>query len=199
MKKRTILLLFSLQFLIFACGSETSSDQIETAEEFLSTKTLIDSTHPPIDTSIFQILDKLQICTLSDTVQSIAPCKPELFRVFPFRTEKKLSDAFIVEMVPGLYGSPVHQLVLVENYLGKYRIVNQYLGYLIEMKTTISGYNDLLIGYTDPDIGIVAIRHEWQGSKYDVVDVEEINHHFVKPEFKDSINAIFLPAFAGGH
>ena len=102
-------------------------------------------------------------------------------------------------MVPGLYGSPVHQLVLVENYLGKYRIVNQYLGYLIEMRSTISGYNDLLIGYTDPDIGIVAIRHEWQGSKYDVVDVEEINHHFVKPEFKDSINAIFLPAFAGGH
>ena len=102
-------------------------------------------------------------------------------------------------MVPGLFGAPVHQVVVIENVFGKYKIVNQYLGYLLEMRTTKSGYNDLLIAYDDPEIGVVAIKHVWSVDKYDLADVEEINDHYIKPELKDSINNILLPAFTAGH
>ncbi len=182
-----------------ACTANTQDENPENEVPFHSITTLIDTIYPPLDSVAANIMDKLQICTLSDTVLTIPPCDAKFFRVFQYRPDKTFADAFIVEMVPGLYGSPVHQIVIVENYFGKFRIVNQYLGKLIEMRTTVEGYNDLLIGYSDPDIGLVAIRHEWQGNKYDIVDVEEINNHYVKAEFKDSINAIFLPAFAGGH
>ena len=189
---------FIVALIIVACGGETETETIEEAP-FVSITTIVDSTYPALDPTAIDIMSKLQICTNLDTVLTMPPCVAEIYRIFQYRPDKEIKDGFIVEMVPGLYGSPVHQIVIIENYFGKYRIVNQYLGYLIEMRTTPEGYNDLLIGYSDPDIGIVGIRHEWQGEKYDVVDVEEINNHFVKPEMKDSINAIFLPAFAGGH
>lgn len=192
-------MIFLLGFFLWACGSTTEPETAAETTTFVSTRTLIDTLYPEIDSKALEIMDKMQICTLSDTVLKLPPCSADLFRVFQYRTDKDWEDGFIVEMVAGLYGSPVRQVVIIENYFGKYRIVNQYLGELIEMRTTPDGYNDLLIGYQDPDIGLVTIRHEWQGQKYDVVDVEEINNHFVKPEMKDSINAIFLPAFAGGH
>tara|TARA_B110000046_G_C12920562_1_gene366950 strand:+ start:180 stop:779 length:600 start_codon:yes stop_codon:yes gene_type:complete len=188
-----------ISLFIFACGGDDAvNDEIE-IDPFISVTTIIDSTYPPLDPTSVDVMNKLQICTTLDTVLTIPPCVAEIYRVFQYRPDMDIKDCFLVEMVPGLYGSPVHQIVIIENYFDKYRIVNQYLGYLIEMRTTQEGYNDLLIGYTDPDIGVVGIRHEWQGEKYDVVDVEEINNHYVKPEMKDSINAIFLPAFAGGH
>lgn len=197
-KLNRLILVFVLPLLIMGCGSDQPKDEIE-IDSFRSVTTLIDSTYPELDPIAVDVMTKLQICTILDTVLTMPPCVAEIYRVFQYRTDKDFKDGFIVEMVPGLYGSPVHQIVIIENYFGKYRIVNQYLGYLIEMRTTTEGYNDLLIGYSDPDIGLVSIRHEWQGEKYDVVDVEEINNHYVKSEMKDSINAIFLPAFAGGH
>lgn len=182
-----------------SCNSSSNEEGNENVEAFESERYLVDNDYPDIDSIALDIMDKLQICTLSDTILRLPPCSSKYFRVFQYRTDKAWKDGFIVEMVPGIYGSPVHQLVVVENYLGKYRIVNQYLGELIEMRSTAEGYHDLLIGYNDPYVGLVSIRHEWQGGMYDVVDVEEINNHFVKPEMKDSINAVFLPAFAGGH
>ena len=199
MKRLNYLLLLSLlPALFFACGNDQAEVEVE-IDPFISVTTIIDSTYPELDPTAIDVMDKLQICTTLDTVLTLPPCLAEIYRVFQYRPGKEFKDGFIVEMVPGLYGSPVHQIVIIENYFGKYRIVNQYLGFLIEMRTTPEGYSDLLIGYTDPDIGVVGIRHEWQGEKYDVVDVEEINNHYVKPEMKDSINSIFLPAFAGGH
>jgi hypothetical protein len=195
MKQLTFLF---IALFIVACTGDSEPDEIE-IDPFISVTTIIDSTYPDLDATAVDIMSKLQICTLLDTVLTMPPCSAEIYRVFQYRTDKEMKDGFIVEMVPGLYGSPVHQIVIIENVFGKYSIVNQYLGYLIEMRSTKEGYNDLLIGYTDPDIGVVAIRHEWQGEEYDIVDVEEINNHYVKPEMKDSINAIFLPAFAGGH
>lgn len=195
---------FALVFSIFlgfiACNSAEDQDSgLGEITPFVSESIFIDESYPEIDSVALDVMDRMQICTLSDTVMTLPPCSNEFFRVFQYRSEKEWKDGFMVEMIPGLYGSPVHQLVIIENQMGKYRIVNQYLGTLFEMRTTIDGYHDLLIGYSDPDVGLVTIRHEWQGQKYDVVDVEEINNHFVKPEMKDSINALFLTAFSGGH
>ena len=196
--KKIFFFLFILPLIgIVSCNGESEEDPTE--DSFNSVKTIIDTAYPPIDEYVLTVMDKLQICTLSDTVLHLPPCNNELFRVFKYKPDKDWKAGFIIEMVPGLYGSPVHQIVVVDEFFGKFTIVNQYLGRLLEMRTTVEGYNDLLIGYDDPDIGLVAIRHKWTVNKYDLVDVEEINNHFVKPEMKDSINNIFLPAFAAGH
>ncbi|MEX1002153.1 MAG: hypothetical protein WDZ35_08570 [Crocinitomicaceae bacterium] len=195
MRCLTLLLLIGV---ITACQGETAEDEVP-QEVFVSDTTLIDTLYPPIDDFCKSIMEKLEICTLSDTVLTQPPCTHQFFRVFDYRPNKDWSAGFIVEMIPGLYGSPVHQLVVIEEYLGKYRIVNQYLGHLLEIRTQFSGYSDLLIGYNDPDVGHVAMKHVWTGNGYEPVDVEEINYHYVKPEYKDSINAIFIPAFSAGH
>lgn len=200
MKKLIPFVLVSVVALFWLSCDNAEDPMTEDPEDvFLSKTIVIDTTYPVIDPVATNIMEKLQICAVTDSILNLPPCSAELFRVFQYRPDKEWKDGFIVEMIPGVYGSPVHQIVIVENYFGKYRIVNKYLGYLIEMRTRKEGYNDLLIGYVDPDIGVVAIRHEWQGQKYDVVDVEEINYHYVKPELKDSINAVFLPAFSAGY
>lgn len=195
---RTFTVISIFFFILSSCsgdGSELSTEM----EEFVSETTIVTDAYPALDESCKSIMEDLQICTLNDTVTDFPPCSNEYFRVFDYLPKKDWEEGFIVEMIPGLYGSPVHQVVIIRRHLGKYQIVNQYLGHMLELRTTFNGYSDLLIGYDDPDLGVVAIRHEWQGDKYDPVDVEEINNHFVKAEMKDSVNAIFLPAFNAGH
>lgn len=189
------LFLISPLFILASCGGGDDS----LSDEFYSDTTIISGLYPTLSEEIVPIMEQLEMCTTSDTVLALPPCTHEFFRIFNYRPGKKLTDGFIVEMIPGLFGAPVHQIVIVENYMGKYQIINQYFGHLLEMRTTPSGFNDLLIGYTDPDIGVVGIKHIWQGTKYDIVDVEEIDGHRVKTEFKDSINNVFLPAFSAGH
>lgn len=192
-----ILLLFA-GFLIIACtGSEKGPSDVQ---KFVSQTTIITKEYPVLDQYVIDILEKLQICSTieNDSIQ-LPPCSNELFRVFKYRPSKNWDEGFIVEMIPGLFNSPVHQIVIIEERMGKYGIVNQYFGKLLELRTTFIGYSDLLIGYDDPDIGLVAIKHVWQGAKYEPVDVEEINNHYVKAEMKDSVNNIFLPAFSAGH
>jgi len=166
---------------------------------FKSDTTLILDLYPPLVDEVIPIMEKLKMCTTVDTSTSLPECSRDYFQVFKYRPDRDWEEGFIVEMIPGLFGAPVHQVVIVEGYFGKYQIINQYFGHLLEMRTSPSGYNDLLIGYDDPDLGVVGIRHEWQGQKYDIVDVEEIDGHLVLPQFKDSVNAIFLPAFSAGH
>ena len=188
-------------FVLVAAGTafESCSGEGATEVTFKPDTILITDAYPVLEDEVIPVMEQLQMCTTVDTVLTLPPCTNKYFQVFRYRSNKDWSDGFIVEMIPGLFGAPVHQVVIIENNSGKFQIINQYFGHLLEMRTTASGYNDLLIGYDDPDLGVVAIRHEWKGAKYDIVDVEEINNHYVKPEFKDSINAIFLPAFAAGH
>lgn len=196
MNKRIIYFITLSIVFVTACGEQ---EDVSETKPFISKTRIVDGSYPKIDQQAKEIMDKLQICTLNDTVLSIPPCTSDYFRIFQYQTDKSWKDGFIVEMIPGLYGAPFHQIVIIENYLGKYRIVNRYLGALLELRSSENGHDDLLIAYEDPEIGTVAIRHEWQENKYDVVDVEEINNHYIKPEYKDSINNIFLPAFAGGY
>ncbi|MBK7128746.1 MAG: hypothetical protein IPM74_02040 [Crocinitomicaceae bacterium] len=195
MKFFAIGLIYFSCFALVSCGANNENS----SENFVSDTTVITDAYPVLEDEVIPIMEHLQMCTTSDTILHLPPCSNKYFRVFKNRPDRNWSEGFIVEMIPGLFNAPVHQVVIVEGYFGKYQIINQYFGHLIEMRTSPSGCNDLLIGYDDPDLGIVAIRHEWLGQKYDIVDVEDINGHRVLPQFKDSVNAIFLPAFAAGH
>ena len=196
---RQIALLFIAHSLFACSGAEPENDQPNPQEKFISEVTIVDESYPALVEEVVPIMDQLEICAVSDTVESRPPCSNEYFRIFDYLPSKDWNAGFIVEMVPGLYGSPVHQIVIIKENLGKFQIVNQYFGHMIELRTKFTGYSDLLIGYDDPAIGVVAIKHVWEGNKYEPIDVEEINNHFVKPEMKDSINNIFIPAFSAGH
>jgi hypothetical protein len=144
-------------------------------------------------------MESLQVCTLTDSITKLPPCSNEYFRVFEIGPEKVFENGFLLEMKAHLFGTPVKQLLVIEKNFNKYKIVNQYLGFLVEQRTTESGYNDLLMGYEDQEIGIVAIKHVWNGKKYEPVDVEEINGYYVKSELKDSINHLFIDNFNAGY
>ncbi|UKN02942.1 hypothetical protein K6119_05365 [Paracrocinitomix mangrovi] len=195
---------FFLAAFLVACGGDSENQdntdkvQFEEPKPFVREVILIDTVRPQLDPVCIDIMEKLQMCTTSDT-SKLAPCTYEYFRVFDHKPLQDYKGGFIVEMRQGLYGAPTPQIIIVENVNNEYKLANQYLGWMIEMRTTEHGHSELLIGYKDPDVGMVAIRHEWDGHKYEPVDVEEINNHFVKPEMKDSINNIFLPAFSAGH
>ena len=193
--------LFSFSaLLLFSCAGEKNTDEKKAEEKpFQQEVILIDDSRPELDAFAVSVLEKMKICSAIDTVITLPPCEADYFRLFQYQHGRGFKSGFIVEMIPGMFGTPVHQLVIIKEMEGQFGIVNQYLGRLIEMRTTETGFNDLLIGYLDPDVGLVTIRHEWQGQKYDPVDVEEINNHFVKPEMKDSVNAIFLSAFSAGY
>lgn len=196
---KAFLCLTLITTLLISCAGDSDKNlpDLPDTKPFVSEVIVIDTAYPPLNEQVVTVMEKMQMCTTSDT-SKLAPCSNQYFRVFDHKPLHDWKSGFIVEMVPGLYGAPVNQIVIIEDVKGEYKIVNQYLGMMIEMRTTEFGHSDLLIGYEDPDIGLVAIRHEWKGNKYDLVDVEEINNHFVKPEMKDSINAIFLPAFSAG-
>jgi hypothetical protein len=201
MNKQTRLSIFTgvliIPMMIGMAGCK--GDGSDTGEVFKPDTIRITDAYPVLEEEVIPIMEQLEMCTTIDTVTTLPPCNNKYFQVFKYRANKDWLDGFMVEMIPGLFGAPVHQVVIIENNFGKYQIINQYYGHLLEMRSTPSGYHDLLIGYEDPDIGVVGIRHEWIGTKYDVVDVEEIDGHLVLPEYKDSINNIFLPAFSAGY
>ena len=183
--------------LIVSCKSNTTKDN---KNIFKSDTLVIDNTYPELKAEeVLQVMEQLQVCTRTDTIHNLPPCTNKYFRIFKFNPGFKWDKGFLLEMRAGLFNTPVKQLLVVQKTFNKYKIVNQYLGFLIEQRTTESGYNDLLMGYEDPEIGIVAIKHVWQGTKYEPVDVEEINGYYVKNSLKDSINHLFIDNFNAGH
>ncbi len=184
--------------LLYSCTS--SADSAEKTDIFPGDTVLVENDYPPIeDTSVLSAMQQLKICSLSDTNTVLEPCDYTKFRVFELGTEVPLSKGFILEMKEGLYNAPVKQLIIIEKSFNQFKITNRYFGFLIEFRTKKTGYNDLLIGYKDPEMGLIAIRHQWMKEKYEPVSVEEINGYFIKPELQDSIDDLFISNFNAGY
>lgn len=191
---------FSFLLFVYACGSSADEKKVAIESYFPSDTVLVENNYPPLtDSSVLSVIQSLNICSLADTNTILEPCDYTKFRVFPLGPETPFSKGFLLEMREGVYNAPMKQLLIIEKSFNKHKIVNRYFGFLVEYRTTENGYNDLLIGYKDPEMGVVAMRHEWQGEKYEPVDVEEINGYFIKEELKDSINNLFLSSFNAGY
>ena len=183
--------------LFTACENKPADEKIVL---FPSDTLVIGNNYPEINSElVLKVMEDLEFCTSNDTISSLPPCTNQYFRIFSVGSAINWEDGFLLEMRAGLFNSPVKQIVLVKKGFNTYKIVNRYFGFLIEQRTTQSGYNDLLMGYQDKEIGIVAIKHTWDGKRYSPVDVEEINGYYVKDELKDSINHLFIDNFYAGH
>ena len=91
---KSLSILFISLFIV-ACGNGVEKDEVE--DPFISVTTIIDSTYPKLDPTAVDIMDKLQICTIIDTVLTMPPCVAEIYRVFQYRSGKEFKDGFIVE------------------------------------------------------------------------------------------------------
>jgi len=165
---------------------------------FPSDTTVIGNDYPEINSElVLKVMVELKFCSSNDT-SALPPCSNKYFRIFSLGPNVKWQEGFLLEIRAGLFNSPVKQLIVIKKGFNTYNISNRYLGFLVEQRTTKSGYSDLLMGYEDKEIGIVAIKHTWDGKRYSPVDVEEINGYYVKKELKDSVNHLFLDNFYAG-
>jgi hypothetical protein len=195
MKKIIVFLLIGSLGFVACINSSIQKDE----RVFRADTTVITDAYPPINSDVvLDVMESLKVCTSSDTIKTLPPCSNEYFRVFKLGKDKPYENGFILEMKPGLFGTPVKQTLIIQKGFNKYQIINQYLGFLVETRTSETGYNDLLMGYYDQDIGVVAIKHVYDGAKYQPIEVEEINGYFIKEELKDSINHLFIDNFNAG-
>jgi hypothetical protein len=191
--------------LISSCNSETSKQPQNVEKPFVADTIFLDDHFGPFqDTLIPKVLRKLKICDVYvDTVEKwVLPCNPDLFRAFKLNNNATWEDGFMVDVKPGVIPGTTTRRFFVLRYDGqKYRIINDYMGSLLEMRTTKSGYNDLVLRYLDSRVGSVTILHRWNDSHgaYLPVEVLEINNHFVKPEAVDSLNNVYLKEFVWGY
>lgn len=194
-------IVFSIALLVLVLLSSCKEKKTaEVVSSFLSDTIVIGNDYPDINSElVLKVMEELRFCTSNDTIVSLPPCTNEYFRIFNVGPNINWKDGFLLEMRAGLFNTPVKQLIVVQKGFNTYKIINQYFGFLIEQRTTKSGYNDLLMGYQDKEIGIVAIKHTWDGKRYNPIDVEEINGYYVKKELKDSINHLFIDNFYAGH
>lgn len=195
--------IISIIFIITACSetdNKTSNQVPEASNEFVSDTLRPDNiTFPEFeDPAISKILEGIQLCTSdSSKTDSLPLCNHKFFRVFKFNPNLEWEDGFLVEIRAGLF-SKERQTLCIYHVRNRFRIVNQYLGVILEIITQPDGFSDLLMGYEDPEVGTVAIKHVWKNDQYKPVEVMEINNRFVKEIYKDSLKKVYIHDFMWG-
>jgi hypothetical protein len=197
---RSVLFL-TIGIFLFSCGE---GEKKEPERKFVSESILIDNAEIPYQyDSIPLILEKVGLCsTVLDSLKPDSlkrpPCDYKLFRYFANNPEP-FKRGFLVEVKPRIW-SPYYLVVnIAVNQDGDFYKSNAFHGQLIELRTTPSGNYDMIIRYIDTEVGTVAVLHKWNKTKYDPVEVVEINDRYVKPEKKDSLNEVYLKNFVWGY
>jgi hypothetical protein len=196
--KRFFYLLFI--FSIVSCSSER--DKADETSGFKSESILVDDTEFPFQhDSIPAILERVKLCKIMDSVTqdtTVPPCDHRLFRYFANHNEP-VKEGFVVEIKPKVWSKWYLIVVIAKNVDGEYYKSNALHGQLLELRTTEKGPYDLIMRYVDVEVGTIAILHKWNKTKYDPIEVVEINDHYVKEDKKDSLNNVYLKNFVWGY
>lgn len=198
-----IVQLLIVSLLLFSCGNtiKDSDRDIVAKKKFISETIMVDDTEFPFQhDSIALILEKVGLCKIVDSIvpDTIPPCDYKLFRYFS-NSQEPFRNGFIVEVKPKVWSDFFLVVCIAKNKAGVYYKSNAVHGQLLELRTTPNGHYDMVVRYLDAEVGTVAILHKWNKTKYDPVQVLEINDHFVKPEKQDSLNDVYLKDFVWGY
>ncbi|HLP11209.1 MAG TPA: hypothetical protein VK177_04695 [Flavobacteriales bacterium] len=194
---------------IVSCGPSKTEEETNPAEESFKPETILidDSNLPFGNDSIPLVLEQVKLCKMMDSVTqdtTVPPCDYRLMRYFANHREP-VRDGFLVEIKPNVWSKWFLVVAIARNKDGEYYKSNAFHGQLMELRTTKSGPYDMIIRYVDAEVGTtgkagtVAILHKWNKTKYDPVEVMEINDYYVKPEYKDSLNEVYLKEFVWGY
>jgi len=210
--------LITLFFILFSCTrSREHSERID-KEEKINEQQVIDTilinTHfpelgkrkpiKPINEKYSKILAKFGICyQMTDKEEPLLdrlPCGETFFKVVD-ASEHQTDSLIAIVVRPGIKSNGYRLMVLANKSEEGFKLINEYKGELLEMRTQPGKNHQLLIRYVDSSIGTVGVLHQWdlKQQKYIPKEVQEINDYFVKEEVKDSLNSIYLTDFVWGY
>ncbi|MBL1281584.1 MAG: hypothetical protein COA33_015010 [Fluviicola sp.] len=182
------ILKFSL-LLIFAnsCTEDVTKDTdlpviIDNVGELTHYEILFDEKDFPSEEHL-DLLKELDVCdTIINDTTNCATCTPDYFKILPFRTDKNIKDAFLLQIraLTVMKGQdaklPMRHLIVFEREKGKLVKVNGFRGKLIATRISETGVDDLVIRFYIPDeAAFFNCLFLWEGSKYRFKSVEAID------------------------
>jgi hypothetical protein len=187
---------------ITSCANEsyTPTPRGGNDNTFVSDTFFINNSYPPFPEGFENVIEQLGFCSDSDS--SKPNCSHHLFRVFALGPEIPLQEGFMLEARAGVLSDGVTKALAVMLFDGEtYQMQNFLKGKLLETRTTKEGHFDILMKYRAEGINTISVKHQWddRSGAFLPQEVEELNEHFVKEEYKDSLKHRYLSEFAWGN
>lgn len=187
--------------IFHSCSDEVKTPEpTPVASNFKTDTFFINNSYPEFPEGFSNVIEQLGFCSDSDS--SRPNCSHHLFRVFALGPEIPLQEGFMLEARAGVLSDGVSKALAVMVFDGEqYQMKNFLKGKLLETRTTKEGHFDILMKYRAEGINTVSIRHEWNSDKSEFfpLEVEEINEHFVREEYKDSLKMRYINNFTWGN
>lgn len=145
------------------------------------------------------LLKELKLCdpnAPNDTDEKHPSCSPRFFRFFKLADKIPLKDGFILLIKAGVNDSPLRRILIFEREKDQLIKLNGFYGNLIEMRPSATGYQDLVVRFTDNIDGSLCYYNclfQWNGGQYDYKLCEAIQEggqvapHLIKKEYVDSM------------
>lgn len=195
-------LVFTALLGISSCSdkSETPTPSGGSESSFVSDTFFINNSYPPFPEGFENVIEQLGFCSDSDS--SKPNCSHHLFRVFALGPNIPLQEGFMLEARAGVLSDGVTKALAVMLFDGEtYQMQNFLKGKLLETRTTKEGHFEILMKYRAEGINTISVKHQWddRSSAFLPKEVEELNEHFVKEEYKDSLKHRYLSEFAWGN
>lgn len=184
--------------MLNACSSDTTSEKKE--DKFIPDTILV-----PVQFELFtdaripSILDEAGLCrnipkdSIKDSINMFdPPCMANFYRVFKFNESKDLNEIFGVTIASGVHDFPIRRTILMVKENKKWVLMNRFVGDLVEMRTSPTGYHDLIIRHPDLEAGSFAIRYVYKEGKYLPKIAEEVDDKLIKKSLRDSLTPVIV-------
>lgn len=129
------------------------------------------------DKKYYELLIETHLCNpkLNDSVaNSSTPCSSRFFKFFPYNHNRRIEDAFMLQVRAGVNNYPYRRLLIFVREKGKLVLMNGIVGYLVERISQNSGVDDLIVAVFD-DLG------NNNFDRYDVLlKYKDGKYHFVE-------------------
>lgn len=164
-------------FLGLTACSEDENQQVESS--FKSKTTPISTL---FDKDVFKnelkqdLLEETGICgNVLDSSKVITPCSPRFFEIYAYSDKISLNNGFILQTKANVNNFPARRLLIFTRENGNIVTMNKIVGYLVEKRTTPSGFDDLVVAVVDN-----------AGGYYDRYDVL-LTYHQGKYQYKEAL------------
>ena len=145
------------------------------------------------------LLKELKLCdplAKNDTDEKHPSCSPKFFKFFKLSEKTSLKDGFILLIKAGVNDFPLRRILIFQREGDQLTKLNGFNGNIIEFRPSKTGYQDLVIRFTDNIAGTLSYYNclfEWNGAQYEYKLCEAIQEggqespHRIKAEYIDSM------------